>query len=217
MRNTKRGEELMLAMAHEPSPQLVREFDAFFYPRVLRYAQLRHRDFGRVAPHVPVIAMDMTPEKLEEIAHVTAITACARARASAAEFDPARGSAEWWVLRNAAYAFWEVAAALEGTRRRLRVVPTEDSDLHQRVDDAGGASDTFDIVAARERLFSMFKLLNVEEQQAVILCHRDGHTYAQAAEILYGDAAKSKTVDRLLQSAMIKMRDDPSMRSRETS
>ncbi len=217
MRETQRGEELMLAMAHQPSPELVREFDAFFYPKVLRYAQMRYRGFGQLAPHVPVIDMEMTPEKLEEIAHVTAITACARARASAREFDPGRGSAEWWVLRNAAHAFWEVAAALEGTRRRLRVVPTEDSDLHQLVDDAGRGRDTFDIVAARERLLSVFELLDVEEQQVVILCHRDGHTYAQAAEILYGDAAKYKTVDRLLQSATIKMRADPPMRSREIS
>lgn len=204
------GTLLLLALAEESTPQLVKEFDNCFYPIVKRYVLKRRLTLNQMARGVSLPNVHLEGERLEETAHQTAVIACARARAAAAEFDPARGSAEAWVLRNAAYAYREVAANLADSRRRLRAAPTDDAALQDEIDSRHEAPDTADVVVARERLHSLFELLDETERNVVILCRRDGYTYAQAAEILFGDASKTSRVGRVLRLALFKLNQSPS-------
>lgn len=208
-RGDRNGEELLLALAEQPTPDLAAAFDTCFYPIVKRYVMKRRLTLQRMAPNITLPTL--TGDALEESAHRTAIIACARARAAAREFDPAKGSAEAWVLRNAAYAYREVANDLKDSRRQLKAVPTENERLQDEIDQRRSAPDPADVVAARERLQSVFELLTEEEQHVIILCRRDGHTYEEAAEILFGDANKTSRVGRLLRSALLKLNDAPPM------
>jgi RNA polymerase sigma factor (sigma-70 family) len=208
-RGDRDGKQLLLAMAEQPTPDVAAAFDTFFYPIVKRYVLKRRLTLQRLAPTITLPTL--TGDKLEESAHRTAIVACARARAAAREFDPAKGSAEAWVLRNAAYAYREVADDLRDSRRQLKAVPTDDEQLHDEIDRRRSAPDPADLVEARERLQSVFELLTEEEQRVIILCRRDGHTYEEAAEILFGDASKTSRIGRVLRSALLKLNDPPSM------
>ncbi len=208
-RGQAEGLRLMLGVADEPTPQLIRAFDAYFYPLVVHYVRKRRYTLGRMAGRAAVPDGVLPADRRDEAAHMTAVIALNRARASAKDFDPERGTAEDWVLRAAAWAFQETTRDLTDRRRRLKLVATDDDELQRQVDDRRTAPDTFEIVAARERLASIFELLTAEEQHAVILCRRDGHTYAEAAEILFGDAEATKRIDRLLQSATVKLRSAP--------
>jgi DNA-directed RNA polymerase specialized sigma24 family protein len=209
-RTRAEGERLMLALAKDPTPQLAAAFDACFYPIVKRYVLKRRGSLQRLAPKIAMPDVPIRGDALEEAAHRTAIIACARARASAREFDPGKGSAEAWVLRAAAYAYREVALDMTDSRRQLKPVPTEGERLQDEIDRRRTAPDVHELAVARERLQSIFELLT-EEEQHVILLRRDGHTREETAEILFGDAGKTSKVGRLLSSALLKLNEPPPM------
>lgn len=201
--DSRRALALLNAVAREPSRTAVLAFDEFFYPLIFAYVAKRHHTIGiemgaklsvggSAAPHVPSTQVD-------EAAHVTALVALRRARASASQFDATLGSPIGWVLRAAGYAYLEVARQLAQDQGEL----LEDDEQDRPAPTA--LTDPAEILARQSEIDDLFLPLSDDERRVVNLVLRYKYTYAQAAEIVFGDAKATKRVDHLLQSARTKL------------
>jgi DNA-directed RNA polymerase specialized sigma24 family protein len=207
--DSQRALALLNAVAREPSPTAVRVFDEFFYPLVVAYVRKRHRMLGlEVAARSGnggSAAPLLSRHQIDEAAHVTALTALRRARASARRFDPERGSPVAWVLRAAGFAYVEVAKAMAQDERRLMTQAEADAEADIGQPAPAAMSDPAEAVAGQDLIDQVFLVLADDERAVAILRLRYDSTYAEIAEALFGDASATKRVDHLLYSARRKL------------
>lgn len=203
--DSKRALALLNAVGREPTPTAVHAFDEFYYPLVVSFVRKRHRAIGlevaaktgATGSAAPLLSL----RHVEEAAHVTALVALRRARASARGFDPALGSPTSWVLRAASFAYVEVAKRLARDDERLGDPDTEAEAQPAPPD----ISDPAVLVEQHAQLDDLFLVLGDDERRVVVLVLRYSYSYAEVAAVLFGDATATKRVDRLLQSARKKL------------
>ncbi len=200
---------LLNAVAREPTPTAMRAFDEFFYERVKRHIHRYHRSMGGIFATAQMDLRSAPPlraDQVDEAAHVTALRALRRARASASQFDPEKGSAEGWVLRSASFAFVEVAKEMAGINRVGRMEIMESSELEKHLDESTTGRDPAQQVIDQEEIVLMFAELSDDERRAALLCWRFEFSYAGAAEVMFNDPGRIKRIDKLLQQARVKLR-----------
>jgi DNA-directed RNA polymerase specialized sigma24 family protein len=199
----RRGRELLDELAANPDSDCWRQFDALFYPTVWRYLRAKHAILGaRVARYLKVdgvVAPEVLPEEVDEVAHEATKVALHRVRKNAARFDPQRGTPTMWVIGNSEWAWIDVAKAIAAARRsdRLRFVapedlldepdqnPTTEEHVLRHLEDAEALED-----AARH--------VSEKEFAALRLVLTAGYSYAEAARVIFGDETMTKQVDGLL-------------------
>lgn len=203
--DSKRALALINAVGREPTPTAVRAFDEFFYPVVLQHVRKRHHHIGvEMGAKLGVggsAAPRLTTEQADEAAHITAIVALRRARASARQFDPALGTAVGWVLRAANFAYLEVARQL--ARDHAELVDGQEPPPEPVAPPA--TTDPAEIFQRQATLDHLFLVLGDDERRVVTLVLRYKYTYAQTAEIMFGDSNATKRIDHLLQAARSKL------------
>lgn len=205
------GRELLAELSVDADNERARQqFDAAFYPHVWRYLRANHAILGaRVARYLKVdgvVAPEVLPEEVEEVAHEATKVALHRVRRNAAGFDPRRGTPTMWVIGAAEWAWIEVAKAIVAARRsdRLQFVPPDDlveepdqnptTEEHvlRHLEDADALAD-----AARH--------VSEKEFVAIRLVVTAGYSYAEAATVIFGDKTMTKQVDGLLTRAKRKL------------
>jgi DNA-directed RNA polymerase specialized sigma24 family protein len=200
---SKQALSLLLAVGRDSTPTAANAFDQFFYPFISEYVLERHSligiDVAKWSCASGSAAPELAPEQLDEAAHRATLTGLRRARASAARFDPALGTAIAWVRRAAAYAYVEVAKELAAERAGLVREPEV---LEQM---PAGSEDIAETLARQQLLDDLFLVLSDDERRVVALVLKHGYTYKEAAHTLFGSAGQAKKVDRLLQSARQKL------------
>jgi DNA-directed RNA polymerase specialized sigma24 family protein len=133
------------------------------------------------------------------VAHEATKIALRRVREKAAGFDPARGTPTMWVIGNAEYAYIEVAKTIVAARRsdRLRFVAPED--LFEEPDGNPTTEEhVFRHLENEEALEDAASHISEKEFVAVRLVLTAGYSYAEAAEVIFGDATMTRQVDGLL-------------------
>jgi hypothetical protein len=126
------GRKLLAELAVDPDSDCWRQFDALFYPLVWRYLRANQATLGaRVARYLNVegvVAPNVPPEEVDEVAHEATTIALRRVRQNASGFDSDRGTPTMWVIGAAEWAWIEVAKAISAARRsdRLQFVPPAD-------------------------------------------------------------------------------------------
>lgn len=199
----RRGRALLAELAADPESDCWRQFDALFYEGVWKYLRANHDKLpARVARYLKVdgvVAPEVLPEEVDEVAHEATKIALRRVRQKAARFDPARGTPTMWVIGNAEYAYIEVAKTIVAARRsdRLRFVPPED--LFGEPD---GNPTTEEHVLRHleneEALEDAANHVSEKEFGALRLVLTAGYSYAEAAKVIFGDETMTKQVDGLL-------------------
>ena len=86
-------------------------------------------------------------------------------------------------------------------RRALVMVPTQDEHLTEAADRKGGAPDPAVLVGQRAALDAALAALTDQERFVVLATMHYGLSYAETAQLLFGDARMVRRVDRLRQSA----------------
>ncbi len=186
-------------------PGAAQDYDTLLYPLIYAAVKKRGRLLanqaarltgtnGMPVPTVPASDLDL-------IANDVAVHALERARASAQRFDPARGDGLMWALRIANFSYIDVVRATYGTRRTLVIVPTEDEQLTEAADRAGCAPDPAVVIEQRAALDAALGALTREERFVVLATMHYGLSYAETAQLLFGDASQVRRVDRRRQSA----------------
>jgi RNA polymerase sigma factor (sigma-70 family) len=199
----RRGRQLLAELAADPASDCWRQFDALFYELVWKYLRSCHRVLGaRVARYLGVegdVAPPLQPGEVEEVAHDATKVALRRVRQNAARFDHERGTPTKWVIGAAEYAYVEVAKTIAAARRpdRTRFVPPEE------LFDIPDSNPTTEEHVLRhlqdeEALADAAEHLSEKEFAAVRLTITAGYSYAEVAELMFGDAAMTKQVDGLL-------------------
>lgn len=199
----RRGRALLAELAADPDSDCWRQFDALFYPAVWRYLRANHAIVSaRVARYVKVdgvVAPDVLPEEIDEVALEATTVALRRVRENAARFDPDRGTPTMWVIGAAEYAYVEVAKTIVAARRsdRLQFVPPEDL---LEVPDRNPTTEehVFRHVEDAEALEDAVNHVSEKEFAALRLVLTAGYSYAEAAEVIFGDATMTRQVDGLL-------------------
>ena len=204
----ERATLLLLAVAAAPDDQKVAAaFDDCLYPVVLASVRKRNQYFASAAARAPEQAQPWVPQvseaDLDHMVHSTAVLALQRARRSAGRFDPEKGDAIAWVLRNAQFAWIEEARKAAPNPRR-HGIPTADDELAAEGHRSGGC-DVADQAATAVDLNDCLNRLPPEEQQAVMLCLHLGFSHREAAEMMMGDRERHKRVDKLLQQARTRL------------
>lgn len=181
-----------------------REYDTLLYPLIFAWVKRRNRSLASQAARLTGATGQYVPgvpeSDLEWIANDVAVHALDRVRANATKFDPARGDGASWALRQAAISYVDVVRNAYGVRRTMSVVPVEDQDLDDLLHRGGGGMDPATVVEQRAALDAVLSALPDQERRVVLLVLHYGFTYAETAEIVFGDASRTKRVDRLLQS-----------------
>jgi len=186
-------------------PGAAQDYDTLLYPLI--YAVVKQRGRLLAGQAARLTGTDGMPVSivptgdLDMIANDVAVHALERARATAQRFDPARGDGLMWALRAASFSYVDVVRATYGTRRALVMVPTEDTQLIQAADRNGQAADPAEIVEQRAALDAALAALTDEERFVVLATIHHGLSYAETAQLLFGDAGLARRVDRLRQSA----------------
>lgn len=207
----KVGRQLMATVAAAPDSPAAQKFDELFYPHVLRYARKRNHALGveaaRLLGQEGNIAPRLSPQQLDEAAHLTATKALESARRSAKKFDPSKGTALAWVLRAAAFAYVDVARLLAGSDRRFQDVATSDADLERLLHRDRDSEDPSEVAENHDILARYFSLLTDEERLVVLAREKFNLSYVEIAEIVFKDASAAKRVDKMLQGAREKARE----------
>jgi DNA-directed RNA polymerase specialized sigma24 family protein len=207
-----RGIALLAKLAADPENPCWKQFDALFYEIVWKYLRANSGKMGpRVARYVGAegtTVPEVFIDEVDEVAHEATTVALRRVRQNASRFDPNRGSLTHWVIGAAEYAYVEVAKTIVKARRSdiLTFVPPEDlpderdrnptpeEQVMRRLEDA----------AALEAAASS---LSEREFAAVRLVVTAGYTYAEAAEVIFGDERMTRQVDGLLTRGRRKLAD----------
>lgn len=186
-------------------PGAAQDYDTLLYPVIYAAVKQRGRLLasqaarltgtgGMPVPAVPACDLDW-------IANDVAVHALERARTTARRFDPARGDGVTWALRAASFSYIDVVRATYGFRRGLTIVPTDDEQLTAIADAGGGTPDPAVIVEQRAAIDAALAALTDEERFVVLATMHYGLSYAETAQLLFGDAGRVRCVDRLRQSA----------------
>jgi DNA-directed RNA polymerase specialized sigma24 family protein len=186
-------------------PDAAQDYDTLLYPIIYGAVKQRGRLLASQAARltgtdgIPVPAVPACD--VDWIANDVAVHALEHARATARRFDPARGDGVTWALRAAAFSYVDVVRATYGTRRALTIVPTDDEQLRVAVDAASATQDPAVIVEQRAALDAALEALTPDERFVVLATIHYGMSYAETAQLLFGDAGQVRRIDRLRQSA----------------
>lgn len=180
-------------------------YDTLLYPLVLAAVRKRGRLLAAQAQRLTGtdgFAVPVVPDcDAEWVANDVTVLALERARAAAARFDPARGDGASWALRQAAFAYVDVVRGAYGTRRSMTVTPVEDGDLEAPLAREQAGISTEELVETKAALDHALAALPDLERRAVLFVRYYGLSYAETAELLFGDAGQTRRVDKALQSA----------------
>jgi DNA-directed RNA polymerase specialized sigma24 family protein len=206
----RRGRELLAELAADPDSDCWRQFDALFYPHVWRYLRANHAVLGaRVARYLKVdgiVAPEVLPEEVDEVAHEATMIGLRRVRQNAARFDPDRGTPTMWVVGASEFAWIEVAKAIAAARRsdRLQFVPPEDL-AHGPDRNPTTEEHVLRHLADAEALADAADQVSEKEFAALRLVVTAGYSYAEAAAMIFGDATMTKRVGGLLERGKPKL------------
>lgn len=199
----RRGRELLAELAADPDSDCWRQFDALFYELVWKYLRASAEKLpARVARYLKVdgvVAPEVFPEEVDEVAHEATKVALRRVREKAGRFDPRRGTPTMWVIGAAEYAYVEVAKTIVRARRsdRLVFVPLEDL-LDQPDPNPTTEEHVLRHLQDAEALEDAANHVSEKEFAALRLVLTAGYSYAEAAHMIFGDPTMTRQVDGLL-------------------
>jgi DNA-directed RNA polymerase specialized sigma24 family protein len=199
----RRGRELLAELAKDPDSGCWRQFDAMFYEIVWRYLRVNGDRLGeRVARYLGIGGTTAPPvlhEEVDEVAHDATTMALRRVREKASQFDPARGTPTHWVIGAAEFAYTEVARAVVAARRSPALEFREPDDL-VGFPDMNPTTEEHVVrrIGDEEALADAAQVLSEHELTAIRLVVTLNFTYAEAAEVIYGDASMGRQVEWLL-------------------
>jgi DNA-directed RNA polymerase specialized sigma24 family protein len=199
----RRGRELLDELAADPDSDCWRQFDALFYPTVWRYLRAKHAILGaRVARYLKVdgvVAPEVLPEEVDEVAHEATKVALQRVRKNAARFDPQRGTPTMWVIGNSEWAWIDVAKTITTARRSDRLQFVSPEDLEDEPDQNPTTEEhVLRHLEDAEALEDAACHVSEKELAALRLVLTGGYSYAEAAKVIFGDETMTKQVDGLL-------------------
>lgn len=198
----QRGAELLVRLADDPEGGCAPLFNALYYEFVWRYLRANHKKLGaRVARYLGVdgsVVAGLLEAEVVDAAHEATDVALRRVRQNAGRFDAARGTATGWVIGAAEFAWVDVAKRIVAARARAPMLvapedllavadpsPTTEEHVLRHLEDAEALAD-----AARQ--------LSENEWAALRLVVTAGYSYAEAAQVIFGDETRSRQVDGLL-------------------
>jgi DNA-directed RNA polymerase specialized sigma24 family protein len=190
-------------------PGAAEDYDTLIYPLIYRVVKHRGRLLasqaarGTGTDNLPVPVVPGCD--LEWIAHDVAVHALTRAKATAKRFDETRGDGLMWAIRAASFSYIDVVRETYGTRRFLKMVPTEHEQLSELAEDAVTAADPALIIEQRHALDAALSALAYDERRVVLATSHYGLSYAETAELVFGDPGQVGRVDRVLRSARRKL------------
>lgn len=197
------GAGLLAELAANPDGDSWRQFDALFYEVIWRYLRANHERLAtRVSSYLKVdgiVAPDILPEEVSEVAHEATKVALRRVRNNAARFDGRRGTPTMWVIGSAEYAYIEVAKTIVKARRSdaLQFVPHEDM-LEEPDPNPTTEEHVIRYLGEAEALADAANHVSEREWAALRLVATLGYSYAEAAMLIFGDETMTKQVDGLL-------------------
>lgn len=153
---------------------------------------------GVAIPPVP-------PADWDSVAHDVTVHALGRLVENARRFDPDRGDGLMWALRQVNLSYVDVVRDTYRLRRALHAIPTDDEQLIPVADAHRPGPDTAALVETRQQLDAALAALTVEERQVTLALSHYGYSYAETAELLFGDASATGRVDRVRRSARRKL------------
>ena len=161
---------------------------------------------GRIRAGTDGIALPpVPPADWDSVAHDVTVHALNRLVANARRFDPDRGDGLMWALRQVNSSYVDVVRDTYQLRRALRVVPTDDEQLIPVAEAHRPGPDTAALVEARQQLDAALAALTLEERQVTLALSHYGYSYAETADLVFGDAAATGRVDRVRRSAKRKL------------
>jgi DNA-directed RNA polymerase specialized sigma24 family protein len=206
----RRATALLLAVAGGDINAAVL-YDDLLFPLLFETARRRGRWMARDAAQRlsigsgSMIAVPTAGEvDLEEVAAVASERALARARGSALRFDAERGDGASWALGALGLAYVDALRELSRSRRHLQELPMEDLPDRSRYGGQEGY-DPQDIVVTRDALERALGALTEQERFVVLGRYQYGLSYREMAAYLFEDESATKRVDRLLQTARVKL------------
>lgn len=199
----RRGRALLAELAADPDDEdCARLFDDLYYKAVWTYLKANHDKLpARVARYLKVegvVAPDVLPEEVEEVAHVATKIALRRVREKAARFDPARGTSTMWVIGSSEYAYIEVAKAIVKARRSDTLVFVDPNDLLEKPDAMSTDEHVLRHLSDEDALEDAANHVSEKEFAALRLVVTAGYSYEEAAMVIFGDASMTRQVDGLL-------------------
>lgn len=206
----QRGRELLAELTDDPDSDCWRRFDALHYELVWKYLRANHEKLAALVARYlkmdTVIAPHVLPEEVDEVAHEATTIALRRVRQNAARFDPTQGRPTMWVIGAAEFAWVDVAKTIVAARRSERLAFVALEDLLD-VADPNPTTEEHVLRHLRdtEALEDASNHLNENEFAAVRLVVTAGYSYREAAQVIFGDATKTKQVDGLLTRGKAKL------------
>lgn len=206
----RRGRELLAELVVDPDGACARQFDALYYELVWRYLRADHAVLAaRVARYLKVdglVAPAVLETEVPEVAHEATLIALRRVRQNAARFDPDRGSATGWVIGAAEFAWIEVAKTIVAARRSDELLYVAPEDLLTIADPSPTTEEhVLRHLQDAEALAEAAGHLSESEWAAIRLVVTAGHSYAEAARVIFGDETKTRQVDGLLARGKAKL------------
>jgi DNA-directed RNA polymerase specialized sigma24 family protein len=195
--------ELLAQIADDPEGECARRFDTLLYRFVFGYLRANtNRIATRVAARVGVggvAAPALLAEELSEVAHDATTIALRRVREKAVRFDPRRGTPTNWVIGAAEFAFVEVAKSVVAARRSPRLAFHDPEDLAVLADCAPSTEEhVLAKVSSEQALEEAVEVLSEREWAAIRLVDTLQLSHAEAAGVIFGDAAMARSVEGLL-------------------
>jgi DNA-directed RNA polymerase specialized sigma24 family protein len=199
----RRGRALLAELARNPESECWRDFYDLFYEVVWKYLRANHAVLpSRVARFLrvdAVLASNVLEEEVDEVAHEATEIALRRVCDGAARFDLVNGSPTKWVIGSAHYAYVEVAKAIVLARRSDRLVFMAPQDLLDAYDPNPSTEEhVLRHLENAEALEDAANHVSQSEFQAMRLVITLGFSYQETADLVFGDATKTRKVDGLL-------------------
>lgn len=197
------SEEMLLALVDGGENALAR-FSERFYRLGVEHVRTRATFLAGKAAKLlgqdGLLGREVSAADRAALAHDVAVTAVRRVAANAGKFDPARGNALSYFLGALSQAYVDATRDQLGARRKLQVIPVEDTALAEIADAAATSPDPANIVVARDKFERAMQRLTGEEQKLLLLTRRHGLTREEAARAAFPElptaegCAKASTV-----------------------
>lgn len=203
----ERATELLVRIAREDDPALARAYDELLFTEL--YSVVRRRGVTlAMRPGETAIKgvwlPRIQPGDLDAIAMDATVGALQRARRSAARFDPERGDGASWALGAAGFAYVDAVRDFYLVRRKGEEVQLETAELGELSQQLPG-QDPEQVFETRAALLHALERLSADERFVILAQAQYGMSYAEIAQYRFGGPLETKKVDRLLQSARLKL------------
>lgn len=206
----KRGQELLAAFQEDQSVEAAAQFDALYYEAVWRRLRESHAGLGaRVATYLGldgVVAPQVLPSEVDEVAHDATGVALRRVRNKAAGFDSKRGALGQWIIGASEFAYIEAAKTIVKSRRSNALEFVDPASLLEISDDSATTEEHvmlhLDHSAALAQVASH---VSEKEFTALRLRLTAGYSRAEAAVVIFGDESMKKQVDGLVERGKRKL------------